>query len=364
MSPEEIYFVDAQSNSVDKNSQREDFLSFATVLTELWVTDPVKYLKIIRGTIYFSFKHFLLQVIYLKLSFSPSDFARMEDLKMQFFDPVTLNSILMGSYKFLKYEVIMTLYKLSYEEASNKLLISKLESLIVVIEEIANKANGKKYKKKVAAYKFAIENIRFNYDEKTIDYEAFVNTFHEFEYLVKNFKTDNDRLSKLFRLLLCYCEIIEFTHCFKVFELPIFSKLTFALFLERNWESTSKLDNLRVDALMPEIYAKELYFLRFKRNRLRTRFETLEKNDDNNIYAYKEFRSVYDIFESAGNDHEYIKELLYLGDPCYDSDEEFVYERMLWDLKIETMLENHLRRSQLKKSTCIVPSALKLHCKE
>ena len=274
----------AQSNSVDKNSQREDFLSFARGLVELWVTDPVKYLKIIRDTIYFSFKHFLLRIIRLKMEFYVANYLSMKELGMQFFDyPVTLNNLLKNSYDFLEYEVKLSLYKLSYDEASNKLLISKLESLVVVIEEIANKANEKKYKKKVAAYKFAIENIRFNYNEKTIDYEAFVSTFQEFEYLVKNFKTDNDRLSKLFRLLLCYWEIIEFTHCFKVFELPIFSKLTIILLLERKWKriSRSKLDNLGFDALMPEIYADKLYGLRLMRNCLGTRLEIVGKNDGN-----------------------------------------------------------------------------------
>ena len=331
-----------------------EFSRFASALYELWVTEPVAILSVVRETIYFSFKHFFLQVIYkggISSFFHPFAGA--------YFARGPLIQTLYDCYAILESQIEILQQNLSYNEETNKLLISKIAGLVVLEEEFAEKLNDRRVKGKVADHKFFLENLKFNYIDKTIDYNAFVETFHEFEFLARDsagkerLQSKLSRQSKLSELLVCYFWIIESANCFKLFDHHEISFLLLLILIKNknmNTDSPLKLNNAEIDAVLLEVY--EQIFLRplnISENCAAKRNSHLIKVGNN---LYKEARNYCDLLESAESDYEYLAMLIREPEipPDVGTSIEII-ERFRWSIKLMSVLENHLLRKQFKKWT-------------
>jgi hypothetical protein len=202
-----------------QNNLLQDFLHYCRSIQSLWDHNPAEILSITKNTVYFSFKHFFVQLVHSHSNSMLLVAGNKLDLKQTFFSFVPSKPYLEYFCTVTKIEAVELLKSLTYVEILNDLLMLKAKGLIDLAVEIALKINDTETIKDMSEFKFAIENIKFNYLDKTIDYDHFTSTFHEIEFLVKNPALKEKRLKELIRLLLCYWDIILYTSCFKVFEL-------------------------------------------------------------------------------------------------------------------------------------------------
>ena len=328
----------------------QDFLLYFRSIHSLWNLDPAKILSIARNTIYFSFKNFFVQLLahsrYDSIMFSTGS---RKDLKFTFFSFVPSKKSFKHACDVAKFEVAELLKNFAYVEILNDLLMLRINGLIDLVIEFALKINDTKTISDMSVYKFALENFKINYLDETIDYDHFIGTFHEMEFLLRNPIVNEKRLKKLIGLLFCYWQIIYYTSCFKVFELrETASKLMQVIMSSKQnkFISTCKLNNTELDAKLLNLYRQGLSEFCDVKNRINARRKSLSKNDN----LSKEARSICDLLESAGDDYGYIYSLIeepwfYLGKPRGS----IKYDKELWAIKLLTFLENYIRNAKSNK---------------